>query len=115
MIRRLFSAQGADPIDPPIGLSAFISPNDYYENAPNGAYTTPYFYGTAAGVTEPYAYQWTSTDGAVITPTATKTRLQMSGSNREVNAELTLTVTDSLGRVATSQRVAILIQFGTPQ
>lgn len=111
MIKHLFSN---NPSPAPVEFTAFISSSNLDIEVPNGSYTTPFFTGSAIGGTPPYSYLWSIDKGSVNQPNATKTNCTVSGFFEEVDAILTLTVTDDNENTTTAQ-TAFLIQFGTPR
>lgn len=83
-----------EPPSPP-DVKVSISPDNFISVSRNGSYTTPYFKSTVTNGVGPFTYSWSFPEGAVLSPSNEKTRLQVSGYNTEVQGVLRLTVTDT--------------------
>jgi len=104
------SASGAIPTPPSFSVS--VSPSDYDTVTRKGSTSTPFFTASVSGGTAPFTYSWTATEGSPNTPTASTTRLTLSGYDEQVVSTLTCTVTDAtLAEV--SDNASIEITFGS--
>lgn len=106
-------AGGFQSAPPPTDVKATISPSSFNTISSNGSYTTPNFTANVSNGVGPFTYSWTFAEGAVLSPSANKTRLQVSGYNSEVFGVLRLTVTDTGDGNKTASAVAsVAVLFG---
>lgn len=100
------------PPSPP-DVSASISPASFQTISPNGSYTTPFFNAIASNGVGPFTYSWTVDDGAALTPSSIKTRVNLSGYDRDVFTVLRLTITDTGdGNKTATATAPISVTFG---
>ena len=80
---------------PPTNVEASIAPSDYATSYSNGTYVSPYFKAVVSNGAGPYIYNWSVDAGTALTPSDSKTRVQLSGYNSLVEATVTLKVIDT--------------------
>lgn len=88
-------AVGGSAQQPVNDATAFITPSNFATIAANGSYTSPFFNAQVSGGVGPFTYSWSSTIGNILSETASKTRIVVSGYNTEVFGEISVTVTDT--------------------
>lgn len=100
------------PPSPP-DVKVSVNPSSFTTISANGSYTTPFFNATVTNGVGPFSYAWSFPEGAVLSPSSEKTRLQVSGYNTDVFGVLQLTVTDTgdSNKKATAS-VSVNVRFG---